>query len=48
MYKIGVESFFFLNLQQMVSDKAFLLGSIFDPKALSAPALGLFTREKNI
>ena len=46
MYKVRVERDFFLNLQQMGKVvKPFCWDQNFDPKALSAPASGLYTRE---
>ena len=49
MYKIRVERDFFLNLQQMVKViKPFCLDHNFGPKALSAPAPGLYIHVKLI
>ena len=47
MYKMTVERNLFFNLQQMVKViKPFCWNQNFDPKALSAPAPGLYTRKK--
>ena len=49
MHKIRDERDFFLNLQQMVKViKPFCWDPNFDPKALSAPASGLYTRDKRL
>ena len=48
MYKIRVERDFFKFATNSQSDKAFLLESNFDPKALSALAPELNTHEKTL
>ena len=49
MYKIRIERDLFLNLQQMVKViKHFYWDQNFVHKGLSAPALGLYTREKTL